>query len=221
MSLPYQIISISDRLVPYSEALEMQESLQQQRRRGEVIDTLILVEHTPVVTIGRSSHRVRDFLTSVSDLQNKGIEVHESDRGGELTYHAPGQLVGYPVLELNGPHGERDLHKYLRKLEEVVIDTLRDLGLVGGRKEGLTGVWLGNDKIAAIGIKVSRWVTMHGFALNIDLDLTPMRSDIVPCGITKYGVTSLRERGVTANRSDVERMVVTNFERVLDRHAVS
>ncbi len=141
------------------------------------------------------------------------------DRGGEITYHAPGQLVGYPILDLR-EHGQ-DLHRYLRDIEEVIIRALGILGVSAGREPGLTGVWTNNSKIAAIGIKVSRWVTMHGFALNIDPDLAPMRRDFVPCGIRDRGVTSLAEclpHSYLA-RADIEPLVLQAFLDVFDLHS--
>ncbi|MBV9850159.1 MAG: lipoyl(octanoyl) transferase LipB [Armatimonadetes bacterium] len=176
--------------VAYEEALARQYALVHQRQAGEAADTLLLLEHPPTITLGRRTHRA-DLLTPPERLREQGIAVVEADRGGEITYHAPGQLVGYPILDLRS-HGQ-DLHRYLRDLEETLIRALAGFGIAAGRVEGLTGVWVGEDKIAAVGIKVSRWVSMHGFALNIALDLTPMRRDIVPCGIRGRGVTSLRE----------------------------
>jgi lipoyl(octanoyl) transferase len=217
MPIPYRLISVHDRAVPYAEALAWQYAYQKARSAGEQSDTLILLEHLPVITLGRSSVPERDLLVPTSELIDSGIEVHEADRGGEITYHAPGQLVGYPILELSEEADERDLHCYLRRLEQVIIDTLHIWGIESGRKDGLTGVWVGDLKIAAIGIKVSRWVTMHGFALNISTDLTPMRRDIIPCGIRDLGVTSLAELGVLLPRAAVEEVLIQNFERIFDR----
>jgi lipoyl(octanoyl) transferase len=217
MPIPYQLISVVDRSVPFTEALNWQYSLQQSRLRNDNPDTLLLLEHTPVVTLGRSSVPERDLLVPTGQILESGIEVHETDRGGEITYHAPGQLVGYPILQLSDFGNERDLHEYLRKLEQVIIETIQTWGVSGSRKEGLTGVWVDDNKIAAIGIKVSRWVTMHGFALNICPDLSPMRRDFIPCGIRDFGVTSLRELGVGVKRKDVEPVLIANFEKIFNR----
>jgi lipoyl(octanoyl) transferase len=217
MFIPFELISITDRYLPFLQALEWQYSIQQARRDGVGPDTLLLLEHTPVITLGRVSVPERDLLVTTASLLGSGIEVHEADRGGEITYHAPGQLVGYPIIELREDLAERDLHGYLRKLEQVIIETIREWGIDGTRKDGLTGVWVEDQKIAAIGIKVSRWVTMHGFALNIDIDLTPMREDIVPCGIREFGVTSMRELGILDGRNIVEPVLVEKFEALFGR----
>ena len=150
---------------------------------------LVLVEHDPpVITLGRGAHDPANVLVPREQLAREGIEVHESSRGGDVTYHGPGQLVGYPILRLD-LHG-RDVHRYLRDLEEVLIRLLARFGVEGRRCEGLTGVWVGNYKIAAIGVAVSRWVTYHGFALNVEPNLSHFGL-IVPCGIRDKGVTSL------------------------------
>lgn len=173
-------------------------------------DTLLLLEHPPTITLGRGTDGA-DLLSDAPTLAARGIALVRTDRGGEITYHAPGQLVGYPILDLRA-HGQ-DLHRYLRDLEEALIRALAPFGLNGERVPGLTGVWVGGAKIAAIGIKVSRWVSTHGFALNVSPDLTPMRRDFVPCGIKDRGVTSLAElvpeKGLT--RADVEPGVVAAF----------
>jgi lipoyl(octanoyl) transferase len=190
--------------------LEWQYDLVRRRQAGEIDDTLLLLEHPPTITLGRGTDDA-DLLTTEGVLAQRGVAVARVDRGGEITYHAPGQLVGYPILDLRR-HGQ-DLHRYLRDLEEVLIRVLTAYGLSGSRIPGLTGVWVNEAKIAAIGIKVSRWVTMHGFALNIDLDLTPMRQDFVPCGIRDRGVTSLAEQtnGPSPSRTDVEILLVAAF----------
>ena len=198
--------------VPYRDALERQRNLQRRRQAGEIPDTLILLEHNPVITIGRGSRDAADLLADEATLLARGIELVETDRGGEMTYHGPGQLVGYPILSLE--ERGKDLHKYLRDLEQTIIDTLAHFDVNGGRIAGLTGVWVGDAKICAMGIKVTRWVTMHGFALNIDPDLTPFRRDIVPCGITDRGVTSLAELGVEATHTEVEDTYLAAFARV-------
>ncbi|MEO7718419.1 MAG: lipoyl(octanoyl) transferase LipB [Capsulimonas sp.] len=195
---------------PYGEMLARQYALVEKRRAGEIEDTLLLLEHTPTVTIGKTAQG-GDLLTSPAELARLGITVETVDRGGEITYHGPGQLVGYPILDLR-QHGQ-DLHRYLRDLEEVIIRTVGEFGLEGTRKPGLTGVWIGERKIAAIGIKVRQWVTMHGFALNIDNDLNPYRRDFIPCGIRDRGVTSLAEElpDLGLKRPDVEPRLLRAF----------
>ncbi len=207
-----QLISYPDP-VPYAEALALQYELADRRGRGEAPDTLLLLEHPPTVTLGRRTDE-RDLLSSEAALKARGFAVERVDRGGEITYHAPGQIVGYPILDLRG-HGQ-DLHKYLRDLEEVLIQTLAVYRLAGERVPGRTGVWVGDKKIAAIGIKVSRWVALHGFALNITTDLTPFREDFVPCGIRDKEVTSLAEQlgPGCPGRAEVEPVIVENFGRV-------
>ncbi len=197
-------------LAPYADALAQQRALVERRLAGDIPDTLLLLEHPPTITLGRGT-RDTDLLTPPDILAGRGIEVVRVDRGGEITYHGPGQLVGYPVLDLKG-HGQ-DLHRYLRQLEDVLITTLAGVGVTGERIAGLTGVWVEGRKIAAIGIKVSRWITMHGFALNISLGLGPLRHDFVPCGIRGRDVTSLAEllpaRSLT--RADLEPLVIKAF----------
>lgn len=174
-------------LKDYLEALSFQERIQQLRIRDEAPDTLLLLEHPPVFTIGRKGGK-GDIICAPERLGEEGIKVYEVNRGGGITYHGPGQLVGYPVFDLN--LRGRDVHKYVRLLEEVLIRTIGEFGIEGGRVEGFTGVWVGNEKIAAIGIAVKNWVTMHGFALNVDPDLNHFGL-INPCGITNRGVTSM------------------------------
>ena len=178
-------------------------------------DTLLLLEHPPTITLGRGSHEA-DLLTDEASLRARGIGVERVDRGGEVSYHGPGQLVGYPILDLRG-HGQ-DLHRYLRDLEEVLIRTLGVWGLEGKRVPGRTGVWVQDRKIAAIGIKVSRWVSMHGWALNITTDLTPFREDFVPCGIRDRDVISLAELlgDRCPVRAEVESTAVSAFAEVFD-----
>lgn len=204
-----QVISLPG-LTPYADALALQTRLLHSRQQNSIPDTLLLLEHPPTITLGRGSHDA-DLLTPEAKLVNQGFAVVRADRGGEITYHAPGQLVGYPILDLRA-HG-RDLHQYLRDLEQTLIHTLAALGLPSQREPGLTGVWTHGSKIAAIGIKVSRWVSMHGFALNINPDLAPMRRDFIPCGIRDRGVTSLAELlpNTLWTRQNVEPHVVHAF----------
>jgi len=188
-------------LVPYSVAWEQQRSLVAERvEDGSLDDVLLLLEHPPVYTLGHGASL--EFLKF--DPSQVNFEVHRVERGGEVTYHCPGQLVGYPILNLR--HYQQDLHWYLRQLEEVLIQLLALYGLKGDRVAGMTGVWLEGRKVAAIGIKVSRWITMHGFALNVCPDLTGFER-IVPCGIADKPVGSLAqflpEITVEQVRSDV------------------
>ena len=199
--------------VPYAEALALQYRLAGLCGRGDIPDTLLLLEHPPTITLGRRTDE-SDLKTSEAALKERGFTVERVDRGGEITYHAPGQLVGYPILDLRR-HGQ-DLHRYLRDLEEVLIQTLAVYGLIGERVPGRTGVWVSDRKIAAIGIKVSRWISLHGFALNISNDLAPFREDFVPCGIADKGVTSLGEQlgAQCPARADVEAVLVDKFAEI-------
>jgi len=174
--------------LPYREGLKLQDALVAARRRGEIPDTLLLLEHPPVITLGRGAH-AEHLLSSVEELARRGIELHECGRGGDVTYHGPGQLVGYPILAL--PPSRRDAHAYLRDLEEALIRTAADFGVTARREPGLTGVWVAREKLAAIGVRLSTgWITSHGFAFNVGGDLRGF-SSIVPCGISDRGVTSL------------------------------
>lgn len=174
-------------IIPYIVAWEKQKQLMNEKIQNPSLpDILLLLEHPPVYTLGTGSSL--DFLKF--DPQDKLKKLHRTERGGEVTYHCPGQLVGYPILDLR--HYQQDLHWYLRQLEEVIIRVLKIYGLQGYRIPGLTGVWLEGRKVAAIGIKVRQWVTMHGFALNVCPDLSGFE-DIVPCGITEKSVGSLAQ----------------------------
>ncbi len=173
-------------LVAYPEAWALQQRLAAARRQGEIDDTLLLLEHPHTYTIGRSGTRDHVYLSELQ-LEERGITCLEVDRGGDVTYHGPGQLVGYPILDL-GP--QPDVGWYLRSLEACLIDVLADYGIEAGRLQGYTGVWLGDRKIAAIGVKVSQGITTHGFALNVSTDLS-LFSHILPCGIPDKGVTSM------------------------------
>ena len=199
--------------VPYAEALAQQYALTEQRGRGEISDTLLLLEHPPTITLGRRTQD-SDLLESETALKALGFTVERVDRGGEITYHGPGQSVGYPILDLR-QHGS-DLHKYLRDLEEVLIQTVTAFGLVGERVPGRTGVWVNDRKIAAIGIKVSRWVSLHGFALNVSPNLVPFREYFVPCGIADKDVTSLAEMlgNMAPAQAEVEAVLTARFAEV-------
>jgi lipoyl(octanoyl) transferase len=179
--------------VGYAEALEMQQALVEDRKAGRVGDTLLLLEHPPVITLGvRTRQGPRHIVASESELEAAGVAVVETGQGGDVTYHGPGQLIGYPIYDLN-PH-RRDVHKYVRDLEDVLMRALEALGVASQRVPGKTGVWVGEpgreEKIAAIGVRISRWITSHGFALNVGADLSHFKL-IVPCGIADRGVTSL------------------------------
>jgi lipoyl(octanoyl) transferase len=197
-------------VVPYQDAVALQAEFVEKRRRGEVPDLLLLLEHPHVITLGVRTHRDRSHIVAgAAELAGRGVTVHESGRGGDVTYHGPGQLVGYPILDL-GPD-RRDLHRYVRDLEEALIRALSRFDVRAGRIAGLTGVWVGNDKIAAIGVRISRWITSHGFALNIATDLECFRL-IVPCGIADRGVTSLeRLLRRPVSREEVEPAVIDGF----------
>ena len=174
--------------IGYEPALKLQATLVERRRRGEIPDTLLLLEHPHVITLG-SSGRAGHVLLAADELARRGIALHQAGRGGDVTYHGPGQLVGYPILDLKP--NRRDLHLYLRTLEAVLIRTLAAFGLAGERDPAATGVWVGGAKVAAIGIRVSSgWITSHGFALNADTDLSYFDA-IVPCGLPGRSVTSI------------------------------
>jgi lipoyl(octanoyl) transferase len=197
--------------LPYAEATALQTTLLEKVVEGESHSTLLLVEHDPVLTLG-AAHEAENLLHSPDAYQNLGIEVHKTDRGGDVTYHGPGQLVAYPIFDLK--QTEKDLHKWLRGIEEAIILTLSDFGLEARRFPPHTGVWIGDRKIAAIGIKVRKWVSMHGLAINCDLDLAPFGL-IVPCGIKGYGVTSLtREVGRRVGIEEVKPRLVDAFEEI-------
>jgi len=174
--------------IGYDDGQALQEAAAAAVKTGTGPETLFLLEHDPVLTLGRNAHR-ENITASADALARLGIEVRECGRGGDVTYHGPGQLVGYPVIDL-APDG-KDVWKYVRGLEEALILTLAGYGVRGERVKGLTGVWVGNDKVAAIGVRISRWVTSHGFALNVSTDLAHFDT-IVPCGIRGRGVTSLQ-----------------------------
>ena len=202
--------------VPYRTALERQHDLVRSRQAGDVPDQLVLLEHPPVITVGVSGRGQQGHvLAPAAGLREHGIEVIDVPRGGDVTYHGPGQLVGYPIVGLKPDRC--DVHRYVRDLEEVLIRTAARFGVEAGRIEGLTGVWVGREKLAAIGVRLSRWVTSHGFALNVATDLDHFRL-IVPCGLAGYGVTSLaRLLGAAPPRAEVEATVATEFARRFDR----
>jgi lipoyl(octanoyl) transferase len=174
--------------VRYADGLALQETLVRQRQEGEIGDTLILLEHEPVFTLGRNA-RAQNVLFPAEQLRERGFDVHEAGRGGDVTYHGPGQVVGYPILDLSPDRC--DVHRYVRDLEEVMIRTCADFGVAATRIAGLTGCWVGGEKIGAIGVRISRWVTSHGFAFNVTPEPLDAFRLIVPCGIPDKGVTAL------------------------------
>jgi len=198
--------------VRYADALKLQRESVELRKNGSIDDQLLIVEHPHVVTMGRNGHR-ENLLAEPEVLARSGIEFYETDRGGDVTYHGPGQIVGYPILDLR--EWKRDVHLYVRAIEQVIIDSLAGFGIAAGREAGATGVWTGEGKIAAIGVHISRWVTSHGFALNLDTDLNYFRY-IVPCGLTRP-VTSMRSLGCQAERGEVVAALIQNFGRVFER----
>jgi len=202
--------------VPYADALELQRSLVEQRRHNRIDDQLLFVEHPHVLTLGVRGDGGRSHILAPADaLAARGIEVLETGRGGDITYHGPGQIVGYPIVDLKPDRC--DVHKYVRDLEEVLIRTAADYGIEAGRIEGLTGVWAGGEKLAAIGIRIARWVTSHGFALNVTTDLDAFRL-IVPCGIADRGVTSLaRLLDRNLDLEQVQDRIAQHFCRVFER----
>ena len=175
--------------IGYQAALDLQAQLVERRKQGLIPDQLLLLEHPPVITLGVRTRSDRSHvLESEAALAAKGVGLFETGRGGDVTYHGPGQLVGYPIVDLKPDRC--DVHRYVRDLEEVLIRAVDAFGVRAGRIEGLTGIWVGDQKLAAIGVRISRWVTSHGFALNVNTDLSHFGL-IVPCGITDKGVTSL------------------------------
>jgi lipoyl(octanoyl) transferase len=196
------------RTVSYGEALALQQELASARKQGLVPDHLLLLEHPHVITMGRNGHE-ENLLASEEVLARAGIEYFPTDRGGDVTYHGPGQLVGYPILDLR--EWKRDVGAYVRAIEQTIIDTLAEFGIEAGRVPKLTGVWVDGRKIAAIGVHLSRWVTSHGFALNVNTDLSYFQY-IVPCGLS-LPVTSMAALGVRATREEVGRRLAAHFAR--------
>ena len=197
--------------IGYGAALELQRELVEKRKRGLIPDQFLLLEHPHVITLGRNG-RLEHLLASPEVLERAGIEFFHTDRGGDITYHGPGQVVGYPILDLRG--WRKDVVAYVRGLEQVIIEALAEFGLRGEREPGRTGVWIQGRKIAAIGVHVSRWVTSHGFAFNVSTDLSYFRY-IVPCGLTAP-VTSMAELGVPGDLERVHAALVRAFSRVFE-----
>ena len=206
--------------VPYAEALALQRALVEERRAGSVPDLLLLLQHPPVITLGVKGDGGRaNIMATDARLEALGIEVEETGRGGDVTYHGPGQVVGYPIVDLKPDRC--DVHRYVRDLEEVMIRVCADYGLRAARVTGLTGAWMGAEKIGAIGVRISRWITSHGFAFNVSTNLQHFQL-IVPCGIAERGVTSLaKATGRDVAVTEVEDAVVRHFADVFDRQAVT
>lgn len=200
-------------LIDYQEAWNIQRNLFQKRLDNNIKDTLLLLEHPHTYTLGKSTDKA-NLLLSDRELKEKNISVYDIDRGGDITYHGPGQIVGYSIIDLS--KWEMDTHKYLRALEEVIIQTLLQFGVNAERNKDHTGVWVNDKKICAIGVKVSRWITMHGFALNLNTDMNLFKG-IVPCGIDDKGVVSLKE--VLDTNIDVEKIkniITEKFKLIFD-----
>jgi lipoyl(octanoyl) transferase len=200
-------------VVPYDEALALQRQLVEERRAGRVPDLLLLLQHPAVITLGVKGDGGRaNIVATDARLAELGISVRETGRGGDVTYHGPGQIVGYPILDLKPDRC--DVHRYVRDLEDVMMRVCADYGVTAGRIRGLSGTWVGAEKIGAIGVRLSRWITSHGFAFNVSTDLDHFRL-IVPCGISDRGVTSLeRVTGRSLSVTDVEEAVVRHFREV-------
>ncbi len=197
----------------YRDTLNMQMDLVAKRIEGVIGDTLLFVEHPPVITLGRGGDR-KNLLLSPEVLHKRGIEFFETNRGGDITYHGIGQLVGYPILDLTG-YGS-DLHQTMRNYEEVIIKTLAAYNIAATRVKGLTGVWTGSSKIAAIGVGVKKWVSYHGFALNVNNDLDAF-SHIIPCGIRGKGVTSMKALlAKELDMQEIKSLLATSFAEVFN-----
>ena len=211
-------------VVDYQAGLDLQRELVEQRKRGDIDDQLLLLEHPDVITLGVKTRNDRTHILETEEaLAARGVSVFETGRGGDVTYHGPGQLVGYPIIDLKPDRC--DVHRYVRDLEEVLIRAVATFGITAGRVEGLTGIWVGPEgreaKLAAIGVRISRWVTSHGFALNVNTDLSRFGL-IVPCGITDRGVTSMeRLLGHAASMDEVANAVVNAFSLVFSRPAAA
>jgi len=203
--------------VPYQHGLDLQQELVKERQAGRQGDRLLLMEHDPVITLGRNADSGNVHF-SPQALEQRGVEIFQTGRGGDVTFHGPGQVVGYPIIDLNPDR--RDVRRYVRDLEEVLIGVAADHGVTATRVDGLTGVWVGREKLAAIGVRISRWVTSHGFAFNVGTDLSWFDL-IVPCGLPDHGVTSLeRLLGHAVSTVQVAEQAAAHFGRVYGREMV-
>jgi lipoate-protein ligase B len=201
----------------YESALELQMRICELKKTGFAPDVLLLLEHPPVITLGRNGDW-HNLMVSEETLRARGVSRHQADRGGDITFHGPGQLVGYPLLKLE-PH-EQDTHRYMRKLEETIICVLGEFGIQAGREEKLTGVWTNAGKICAMGVHISRWVTRHGFALNVNTDLS-FYDLIVPCGLVGKPVHSMQKAlGREVDLREVAEKLTGHFGRVFDREMI-
>lgn len=204
-------------VVTYENGMKLQQKLVELRQRDEIPDQLLLLEHPPVITLGRGGDPA-NLLAPPEVLAGQHVRFFETTRGGDITYHGPGQIVGYPILHLG--EGNRDVRKYVTKLEEVLIRTVAAYGITAERVEGKRGIWVGNDKIAAIGVRIARWVTSHGWALNVSPNLDHFRL-ITPCGIRGMGVTSIeRETGRSVPVEDVREVLAAKFAEVFERELI-
>ncbi|QQS46329.1 MAG: lipoyl(octanoyl) transferase LipB [Acidobacteriota bacterium] len=203
--------------VPYADAHELQQRLVDLRKRDEIEDRLLLLEHPHVITLGRAAKR-EHILIDAAMREQFGVELHDTGRGGDVTYHGPGQAVGYPIIKL--APDRCDVRRYVRDIEEVMIRAAADYGVEACRIDGLTGIWVGGDKLGAIGVRISRWVTMHGFAFNVNTDLSYFQL-IVPCGISDHGVTSLAQLlGRNLDLREVSERLARHFGDVFNREMV-
>ena len=205
-------------LVTYENGLKLQQKLVEMRQRGDIDDQFLLLEHPPVITLGRGGDAA-NLLASTDTLNQQRVRFFETTRGGDITYHGPGQLVGYPILHLG--EGNRDVRRYVSNIEEVLIRTVAEYGITADRAEGKRGIWVGNDKIAAIGVRIARWVTSHGFALNVTTNLDHFRL-ITPCGLQGTGVTSIEK--LTGHRvplDEVREVAARHFSEIFHRELVA
>ncbi len=204
-------------LVTYENGMKLQQKLVEMRQRDEIDDQLLLLEHPPVITLGRGGD-ASNLLASQQVLLAEGVRFFETTRGGDITYHGPGQIVGYPILHLG--EGRRDVRRYVTQLEDVLIRTVAEYGIAATRVEGRRGIWVGPDKIAAIGVRIARWVTSHGWALNVNTNLAHFQL-ITPCGLRGSGVTSIeRETGRSVDLQEVREVLAAKFAEVFERDLV-
>jgi len=201
-------------LSPYQQTWDLQKTLQSRRINNEIEDTVLLVEHEPVYTFGKNADE-NHLLQNYPD----NVNIFHIERGGDITFHGPGQLVGYPIIDLH--NYKMSISWFMRSLEDVIINTLMHYDIAANRKEGLTGVWVKDEKIAALGVRISRWVTMHGFALNVNTQLHYYDS-IIPCGIFEYGVTSMEKvLRKEIDMDEVKHVLIQQFENVFNSHLTS